>query len=103
MSEILEVNAALTRRVAHLARLELSETEVETFTRQLGDVFKYVEVLQGVSIPPGLEPVTHPFPIDTPLREDTPRSSPVDSEGQPKTLRDAPEVLDGGFKVPSIL
>jgi aspartyl-tRNA(Asn)/glutamyl-tRNA(Gln) amidotransferase subunit C len=100
--EVLEVNSALTRKVAHLARLELSEQEVETFTSQLGGILNYVGLLQQVDVSQ-VEPLTHPLELATPLREDIAKPSPLDSEGRPKVLQSAPDVLDDGFKVPPIL
>jgi len=52
--------------IAHLARLELTEAELETYTRQLSDILAYVDRLQAVytdNIPPttqvtGLHDVT---------------------------------------------
>jgi aspartyl-tRNA(Asn)/glutamyl-tRNA(Gln) amidotransferase subunit C len=101
-----QMNESLTKSVAHLARLELTEEEIRLFTTQLGQVIGYVELLQEVKLGSGdqaIEPLTHPLELKTPLREDVVRPSPVDSEGQPKTLAPAPDVLDGGFKVPPIV
>ena len=103
---MIEVNAALTQKVADLARLELTPEEVQTYTAQLGNILKYVEKLNEVSVsgPAGpIAPLTHPFDLNTPLREDVVLASPVDSEGKPKVLKSAPDVLYEGYKVPSIL
>lgn len=99
---MVEVNESLTRQVAQLARLELSDQEVKTFTSQLSDILKYVEQLQSVDVQ-GVEPLTHPLALSTPLRPDEVKPSPVDSEGKPKVLQSAPDVLYDGFKVPQIL
>jgi aspartyl-tRNA(Asn)/glutamyl-tRNA(Gln) amidotransferase subunit C len=97
-----EVNESLTRQVANLARLELSDLEVQTFTAQLGDILKYIDQLQTVDVS-GVEPVVHPLELPTALREDLVRPSPVDDEGRPKVLASAPDVLYDGYKVPPIL
>jgi aspartyl-tRNA(Asn)/glutamyl-tRNA(Gln) amidotransferase subunit C len=99
---MVEVQDKLTRQVAHLARLELSEQEVQTFTAQLGDILKYVEQLQKVDVQ-SVEPLTHPLELATPMRNDEVRAPFVDSEGKPKVLQSAPDVLFEGFKVPPIL
>src|SRR4051794_22952270 len=99
---MLEVNEILTRRVAELARLELSDQEVSTFTSQLGEILKYVEQLQKVDTQ-NIEPLTHPLELKTPLRADEVRPSLVDQDGKPKVLSSAPDVLYDGFKVPPIL
>ncbi len=97
-----EVTPELTRKIADLARLELSNEEVQTFTGQLGDILRYVDSLQEVDVSK-IEPLTHPLELQTPMREDVIVPSPVDAEGKPKILKSAPEVLYDGFKVPPIL
>jgi aspartyl-tRNA(Asn)/glutamyl-tRNA(Gln) amidotransferase subunit C len=99
---MVEVNETLTRKVAELARLELTESEVQLFTQQIGEILKYVDQLQKVMVT-GVEPLTHPLESAAPLREDVVRVFPADAEGNPKVFGSAPEVLDGGFKVPPIL
>jgi aspartyl-tRNA(Asn)/glutamyl-tRNA(Gln) amidotransferase subunit C len=97
-----DVNESLTRQVAELARLELTASEVTTFTHQLGEILNYVEQLQKVDTQ-DVEPLTHPIPLQTQFRADQVISSPVNSEGKPKILDSAPEVLYEGFKVPPIM
>lgn len=97
-----DVNEALTRKVAELSRLDLSEAEIKTFTPQLKLILSYVDQLQQVNID-GVEPLTHPLELATPMREDRVRPSPHNSEGRPKILSSAPEILNDGFKVPPIL
>jgi aspartyl-tRNA(Asn)/glutamyl-tRNA(Gln) amidotransferase subunit C len=99
---MVEVNEELTRHVARLSRLKLSDSEVITFTSQLGEILKYVEQLQSAAVD-GVEPLTHPFALETPLRPDVIVPSPVDENGKPKVLQSAPEVMFEGFKVPPIL
>lgn len=99
---MIPVNEALTRKVAELARLELSDTELQTFTLQLGDILKYVDLLSELDTS-RVEPLTHPLELEAPLRADEVRPSPVDERGLPKMLRAAPETQDLGFKVPPIL
>src|SRR4051794_35087517 len=89
-------------QIARLARLELTPDEVKLFTPQLGDVLQYVVQLQSVNVE-GVEPMTHPLELKTPLREDVVHVSPVDADGAPKVLASAPETLHGGYKVPQVL
>jgi aspartyl-tRNA(Asn)/glutamyl-tRNA(Gln) amidotransferase subunit C len=99
---MVDVNENLTKQVAHLARLELSDSEVKTFTAQLSEILKYVEKLQEVDVK-GIEPMTHPLELSNPFRSDSVRPSPVDAEGKPKVIGSAPDVLYEGYKVPQIL
>jgi aspartyl-tRNA(Asn)/glutamyl-tRNA(Gln) amidotransferase subunit C len=99
---MVQVDETLTRKVAELARLELSEKEVTTFTAQLGEILRYLDQLGTAEIS-GVEPMTHPLELESPLREDECKPSPVDSSENPKVLASAPEVIESGFKVPPIL
>ncbi len=92
----------LIKKVAHLARLELSADEVTAFQPQLGDVLAYVEALQKIDVA-GLDPLTHPLDLPTALREDVAREFGTDENGQPRTLASAPDVVASGFKVPQVI
>jgi aspartyl-tRNA(Asn)/glutamyl-tRNA(Gln) amidotransferase subunit C len=84
--------------VAKLARLELTDEELELFTPQLAAVLDHaadVEALDVADVPP----TAHPYPLRNVLREDEIRPS-VDRD---EVLRQAPAVEDGRFKVPAIL
>jgi aspartyl-tRNA(Asn)/glutamyl-tRNA(Gln) amidotransferase subunit C len=100
---MVEINEALTRKVAELARLELSNAEVKTFTAQLSDILAYVDQLSEANVQ-GVEPLTSPLALESPLRPDRVRPSPVDEKtGKSKMLKAAPEVVYDGFKVPPVL
>ena len=57
------------RYTAQLARLTLSEEEIEKFQSQLSQVLKYVEKLREVDTT-GVEPTAHTNPIYNVFRED---------------------------------
>lgn len=97
-----KVTEELTRYVASLARLELSDQEVKTYTGQIREVLNYVDQLQELDVD-RIEPLTHPLDLGTPMREDVVVPSPRDEEGRPKVLKSAPDVLEDGYKVPPIL
>lgn len=97
-----DLNESLTRYVANLARLELSDDEVSKFTGQLGDILKYIEQLQEVDVS-SVSPLTHPLALETPFREDKIVSPPKTDQGKPKVLNSAPEVMNDGYKVPKII
>jgi aspartyl-tRNA(Asn)/glutamyl-tRNA(Gln) amidotransferase subunit C len=103
---MIEVNEALTRKIADLARLDLSDAEVKTFTSQLGQILGYVDQLGSAQVKTAqgeVEPLTHPLDLPTLYRDDVVRSFEKDPEGKPKVLTAAPEVIQDGFKVPPIL
>ena len=86
------------RHVAMLARLGLSEEEVETMRAQLLDVLAYIDKLKEVdtsAIPPTAQILAH---LNV-TREDIPRRSwPVED-----ILSNAPGREDGFFRVPAVL
>jgi aspartyl-tRNA(Asn)/glutamyl-tRNA(Gln) amidotransferase subunit C len=101
---MVELDEALTRRVANLSRLELTDAEAHLFTAQIGEILKYVDQLQKVDVS-SVEPLYHPLSLDAvaPLREDVAKNFGTDADGSLKVLKPAPDVADGGFKVPPVL
>jgi aspartyl-tRNA(Asn)/glutamyl-tRNA(Gln) amidotransferase subunit C len=86
------------RKVAKLARLQLSEADVARFTQQLGQVLGYVEMLNELNTD-GVEPLAHPLEIQNVLREDV----PVPSLPREAALSNAPKSDGRCFLVPQIL
>lgn len=87
-------------RVAELARLELSDAEVEVFTRQLDEILGYAELVQEADTT-GVSPTSHPLAIEGGWRLDSAASSlPLDASlaNAPSADREA-----GLFKVPKVL
>ena len=84
--------------VAMLARLELSEDEIETFTRQLNDILTYVDKLNELNTE-GVEPTSHPLSLESPMRDDVVRES-LDPE---LSLKNAPQRVGKAFKVPRVI
>ena len=85
-------------KVARLARLELSEDEMETFGNQLEQILTYMEQLNRLDTT-GVEPTSHAIPIYNIFREDEVKSSLAQEE----VLTIAPDEEDGHFKVPKII
>lgn len=88
--------------LATLARLDLTPTEIDTFSGQLQKILDYVGELQKVDVSQS-PPLFHPLELQTPLRADVVVAPPRDADGRPKVLGAAPDVLYDGFKVPQIL
>ena len=84
--------------VAMLARLRLSEEEIETFTRQLDEILTYVDKLNELNTE-SVEPTSHPLSLGNVLRDDIVRES-LDPE---LSLRNAPQRVGGAFKVPRVI
>lgn len=94
--------AAIDRRevehVADLARLALSDEELDLFQEQLGSILEYAEALNELDTE-GVEPTAHAVPRTNVLRDDHVRPS-LPKEA---VLANAPETQDGCFRVPRIM
>jgi len=85
-------------KVAKLARLELTEAEVEEFTGQLRAILDYVAKMNELDTS-NVEPLAHCLPVSNVFREDAAK----ESLGAGKALANAPERDGDFFKVPKIL
>jgi aspartyl-tRNA(Asn)/glutamyl-tRNA(Gln) amidotransferase subunit C len=83
--------------VARLARLALSEEELETYTGQLARVLAHAADVAALDLS-GVEPTSHPLSMVNVLREDEPRPG-LDRD---EVLAAAPEVEDHRFRVPRV-
>jgi|SRR5581483_7041936 len=84
--------------VARLARLELTDDELELFTSQLAAVLDHAADVEALDVG-GVPPTSHPYPLRNVFREDKVRPG-VDRDA---VLAAAPDVEDGRFRVPPIL
>jgi aspartyl-tRNA(Asn)/glutamyl-tRNA(Gln) amidotransferase subunit C len=95
-------DAPITRddvaHVARLARLTLSDDELDTFTGQLASILGHaadVEALELDDVPP----TSHPYPLENVLRPDEVRPG-LDRD---EVLAEAPAAESGMFRVPPVL
>lgn len=84
--------------VAHLARLHLSEKELEQMTAQLDTILAYVEKLEELDTT-GIVPTTHAFSITNAFREDSVEPSLT----QEDALAQGPDTNKDSFIVPRII
>lgn len=84
--------------VARLARLELTDVELEQYTGQLAAVLDHARDVEALDTA-GVPPTAHPLPLVNVLREDEPRPS-LDRD---EVLAAAPSVEADRFRVPRIL
>ena len=85
------------KHVAKLARLELTDEEVEKYSKQLGDILRHVEQINEVDTK-GVEPMPHAIPVYNVMREDVVKYE----ETKEELLKNAPYEEDGFFRVPKI-
>jgi len=94
---LMSLSVTEVKKVAKLARLELSDADLTAMADQLNAILKYVDQLAEVDTD-GLEPLAHPLPVANVFREDVPVPSlPVDA-----ALQNAPTRLADFFGVPAV-
>jgi len=85
-------------KIAQLARIALTDAEVEKFQKELSTVLNYVEELKQVNVD-GLEEVSQVTGLVNVQRED----KIVESAHKEEIFKNAPEMKDGFYKVKAIL
>jgi aspartyl-tRNA(Asn)/glutamyl-tRNA(Gln) amidotransferase subunit C len=85
-------------RVALLARLSLTEAEAEQMTAELATILGYVDTLDELDTQ-GIEPMAHPLPLATPLRDD----SATETISPDLAVANAPERAGSAFVVPKVI
>ncbi|HHW84251.1 MAG TPA: Asp-tRNA(Asn)/Glu-tRNA(Gln) amidotransferase subunit GatC [Actinomycetales bacterium] len=85
-------------RVAELARIDLTEEEIEQFASELSVITEAIRKVSEIATP-DVPATSHPIPMTNVMREDTP-SEPFEVE---RALAGAPASEDGQFLVPQIL
>ena len=82
--------------VARLARLRLSEAEVEKMASELSGILEHVERISELDLD-GVEPTSHVIALENVFRPDEPRPS----WDRDEVLESAPDPASGAFRVPS--
>ena len=94
----MSVDAATVRHVAKLARIAVSDGEVEALVPELNNIFGGIEQLQEVDVR-GVEPMTAVIPNKLRLREDV----VTDGGKRDEVLKNAPVAEHGFFAVPKVI
>ena len=82
--------------VARLARLELSEEEVERMAIELSGILEHVDKISALDLE-DVEPTTHVIALENVWRADEPTASLP----RERALEQAPDPAEGAFRVPS--
>jgi aspartyl-tRNA(Asn)/glutamyl-tRNA(Gln) amidotransferase subunit C len=94
----MSVDAIAVRRIAHLARIGLSEEETPHLQGEINAILAFVEALNAVDVD-GVEPMTSVIPMRLPMRDDV----VTDGEIAEAVLANAPLTEDGFFLVPKVI
>jgi aspartyl-tRNA(Asn)/glutamyl-tRNA(Gln) amidotransferase subunit C len=90
------IERAQVLHVAKLARLGLSEEEVERMAGELSGILEHVDRIAELDLDE-VEPTSHVVELENVLRPDVPHQSLQ----RDVALGQAPDPLDGAFRVPS--
>ena len=94
----MSVNADQVRHVAKLARIAMSDAEVEAMVPELNNILGWVEQLAEVGTE-GIEPLTAVIDQTLRLRDDI----VDDGDCRDDVLRNAPDAQHGFFAVPKVI
>ncbi|MFE6255680.1 Asp-tRNA(Asn)/Glu-tRNA(Gln) amidotransferase subunit GatC [Agromyces sp. NPDC057865] len=94
-----EISAEQVAHLANLARIALTEEEIEHLTAELGQIMQAVEKVSEVATP-DVPPTSHPIPMQNVFRDDVVGDTVLSVE---QALSGAPEAADSRFVVSAIL
>jgi aspartyl-tRNA(Asn)/glutamyl-tRNA(Gln) amidotransferase subunit C len=94
----MSVDAATVRRIAHLSRIAVADSEVEHLRGELNAILAFVEQLSEVDVS-GVEPMTSVTPMTMKKRED----KVTDGNIAEDILRNAPVTEGSCFAVPKVV
>ncbi len=92
------LTSAEVLHIARLARIALSDADVERFTAQLSGILDHFAALAAVDTE-GVEPTAHPLPLSNVMRDDL----VAPSLSQAEALANAPQAEDGYIRVRAVL
>ncbi|MGD9917042.1 MAG: Asp-tRNA(Asn)/Glu-tRNA(Gln) amidotransferase subunit GatC [Paenirhodobacter sp.] len=94
----MSIDIDTARKVAHLARIRVAETDLPKLADQLSGILTFMEQLNEVDVE-GIEPMTSVTPMRLKRREDV----VTDGGYQDKILKNAPDAREGFFAVPKVV
>ena len=94
----MSLTLADVHRIAHLARIEITEVQAVATAAQLNDIFAMIERIGQVDTT-GVAPMSHPLDGVQRLREDVVEPQPDRAE----LMKNAPAQEDGLFLVPRVI
>jgi aspartyl-tRNA(Asn)/glutamyl-tRNA(Gln) amidotransferase subunit C len=94
----MSVDADTVRRIAHLARIAVSEAEVPHLEGELNAMLAFVEQLSEVNIE-GVEPMTSVMPMEMKKRQDVVDDGDIADD----IFKNAPDAVNHFFLVPKVV
>ena len=93
------IDIKITKRIAHLAKIELNEKEIQEYSKDLSNILSWMEELKKVDVK-GIEPVTSVNDNKLFEREDLEFEDKVEKE---EILLNAPDKNEDYFIVPKVI
>ena len=93
------IDIKITKRIAHLAKIELNEKEIEEYSKDLSNILSWMDELKKVDVK-GIEPVTSVNDNKLFEREDLEFKDKVEKK---HILLNAPDKNENYFKVPKVI
>ncbi|PIE42852.1 MAG: Asp-tRNA(Asn)/Glu-tRNA(Gln) amidotransferase GatCAB subunit C [Gammaproteobacteria bacterium] len=94
----MSIDVSTVEKIAHLARLQVTEEQAEKLTSDLSNILDLVDQLQAVDTS-NVTPMAHPMDVTQVLRKDV-----VTEQNQREALQSvAPATEDGLFLVPKVI
>ncbi len=94
----MSVDLNAVRRIAHLARIGVSDAETPHLQAEINAILAFVQALDEVDVD-GVEPMTSVLPMRLPMRDDV----VTDGDITEQVLANAPLTEDGFFLVPKVV
>lgn len=94
----MSVDQATVRRIAHLARIKVTDEEVPLLAGELNAILDFIEDLSSVDVE-GIEPMTSVMPMQMKMRAD----AVTEGDQADPILANAPAAEDHFFVVPKVL
>jgi len=94
----MKISREIVEYIAHLARIELTETEKETFREQLEAILDHIDKLNELDTT-GVEPMVHTLRLTNVFRGDEVRPS----LSRDSALGNAPDRSEDSYKVPAVI
>ena len=94
----MSINKEEISKIAHLARIKVSQTEADEVEKKLDGILALIEKMQEVNTE-SIEPMSHALDINQPLRED----KITEKDIRDKSLSLAPHTENSLFIVPQVI
>ncbi len=93
------ISSETIKKLASLARLNVTDTEVEAFAREAGSILHYAESLNVLDVS-GVPPMTHAEPLENVMRADV--AVPADGVVKQRMLDQLSKRKDDQLEVPNV-